>query len=461
MINGLGRMTTAAQKEHLVTFSPALRADDELANYWLRQVMLRLRRELCWRWHECGLQPNDETISLPPLADKVVASLDQTRFWEHKQAFFSIDVTARYLTEQIVAEPPSVAARDIAQGSFAWVVAQLRLDEAARFLLALALAPAFDASVGSVIAACLNDPTKSLPNLSLLQKLWDRPEEALLLADPLHPLFSSGLIKAGDQANSNYVQINWDSAITVPAIIANQLLFPRTRWPHGIEPLDSQDEDRVLTEAERLLSLRLTGEKNESLRIVPVVGSRWSAYREVVKMIARSAGRTVVEAKGQVATSESTDYLNSVATLCWLRMADLFIPLNSGHHSCTEPRNSSQLPIASASIPATIFLALDDRKHLSSLPQDSLLPIVNVRPLSYEERLAEWKLALGAKAKGLKACIAEISRRFRYEKELIREIANGLKNTSATISEMELVEACRCCGGRRRWRAGGASDAAI
>ncbi len=435
-------MTKVAQKKEFVTFSPELRADDELANYWLRQVTLRLRRELCWRWHECGLQPKDETSSLPPFGDKVAASLDLTRFWEHKQRFVLTDVTACYLSEQIAAKPPLVVPSDIARGSFAWVAAQLRLDAAAMFLLALALVPAFDASVGSVIAACLNDPAKTQPNLSLVQKLWDRPQEALLLADPLHPLFRSGLIKAGE-ADASHSQMNWDRAITMAAIVANQLLFPETGWPHGLEALDNGDEGRELTESERLLSLRLSDVKNESLRIVPVVGSRWSAYHEVVKMIARAAGRKVVQTKGQAATSESQDYLNSIGTLCWLRGADLFMPLNSVYHLTSEPHHSSQLPIPLPSIPATVFLALDDRKHLSSLPQNSILPTVNVRPLSYEERLAEWKLALGAKAKKLEACIAEISRRFRYEKELIHNIANSLKNISAKISEKDLVEACR------------------
>lgn len=436
-------MRKALHKKEFVTFSPELRADDELANYWLRQVTLRLRREICWRWHECGLQPKDETSTLPPFADKTTASLDLTRFWEHKQRFFSSDVTARYLSEQIAAKPPLVATRDITQGSFAWVVRQLDLDAAAMFLLALALAPAFDASIGSVFAACLNDSAKTLPNLSLVQKLWDHPREALLLADPLHPLFSSGLINSGGQANAGNSEVNWDSALTVSAIVANQLLFPESRWPYGLATLDNNDEDRELADAERLLSLRLNAEKSESLRIVPVVGSRWTAYREVVKIIAQSAGRTVVEMKSQVAAPENQNHLNSIATLCWLRGADLFMPLDSYHQLSSEPQHSSPLPIASQSIPATIFLALDDRKHLSSLPQNSLLPIVNVRPLSYEERLAEWNVTLGAKAKGLKVSIAEISRRFRYEKELIREIATSLKNTRAKISENDLVEACR------------------
>jgi hypothetical protein len=435
-------MTTVADQKGFITFSPELRAADELANYWLRQVTLRLRRELCWRRHECGLQPKDDTTALPPFTDKVAASLDLTRFWEHKQRFFSSDVTARYLSEQIAVKPPSVATNDVTRGSFAWVVAQLRLDAAAVFLLALALAPAFDASVGNVIAASLNDPARTQPNLSLAQKLWDRPEEALLLADPLHPLFRSGLIKAGDQTSASYSQIKWDSAITMPAVVANQLLFPAIGWPHGLAVLDVEDEQQ-LTETERLISQRLSGRKNVSLRIVPVLGSRWSAHREIVKMIARATGRMVVEVRGFAATPESHDYLDSIATLCWLRRADLFLPLNSVYQLSSEQQHPAQPSIPSPSIPATVFLALDERKHLSSLPQNSLLPVVTVRPLTYEERLSEWNLALGPKAKALKACIAEISRRFRYQKELVREIASSLRNTSAKLSEEDLVEACR------------------
>lgn len=434
-------MTTVASQKEFITFSPELRADDELANYWLRQVTLRLRRELCWRWHDCGLQPKDDTIALPPFTDKTSASLDLTRFWEHKQRFFSSDVTARYLSEQIEAKPPLVATKDVARGSFAWVVEQLHLDAAAAFLLAMALSPAFGASVGSVFAAALNDPAKTQPNLSLAQKLWDRPEEVLLLADPLHPLFGAGLIKAGDQTSASHSEIKWDNAITMPAVVANQLLFPATGWAHGLVVLDLEDEQRDLTETERLISLRLTDGKNESLRVVPVLGTRWTAQREVVKMIARAAGRTVVELRGYAATPESRDYLDSITAVCWLRGVDLFLPLNSFSQLGSEHPAKPSVP--SPSIPATVFLALDERKQLSSLPQNSLLPVVTVRPLTYEERVSEWKLALGPKARGLTACIAQISRRFRYEKELIREIATSLRNTSAKLSEEDLVEACR------------------
>ena len=435
-------MMTVAREKKFVTFSPDLQADDPLANYWLRQVTLRLRREVCWRWHECGLQPKEGTSSLPPFADQTAASLDLTRFWEHKQRFFATDITACYLTEQISATPPSRSAANIQRGSFSWAASQLRLDPVSIFLFALTLAPAFDASVGSIISACLNDVAKTLPNLSLLQKLWDRPEEALLLAYPLHPLFRSGLLKTGDPSGTGDLAVNWDSAITTPAMVANQLLFPQTAWPHGLKLLDNEDEGRELTDTERLLSLRLREQQSESMRIVPVVGSRWSSHRAAVKMIAQAAGHEVVELEGQTPL-DNRDHLSAIATLCWLRGADLFLSLDSRDRTHSAAQHSTQIPFASLSIPVTVFLALSDRRQVSSFPQKSVLPAVTVRPLSYEERVGEWRLALGPKSKRLADCIAEVSRRFRYEKELIWEIAKGLKDSSVEIREQELVSACR------------------
>jgi hypothetical protein len=138
-----------------------------------------------------------------------------------------------------------------------------------------------------------------------------------------------------------------------------------------------------LTNTERLLSLRLRDQESDALRIVPVIGSRWSSHRGAVKMIAQAAGRQVVEAEGQ-APSESHDYLSSIATLCWLRGADLFISLDSGDRTHSGSQSSTQAPFSQLSIPVTIFLALSDRKRLSSFPQKSLLPVVTVRPLSYK-----------------------------------------------------------------------------
>ena len=157
-------MTTATSPHEIITFAPALRATDACANYWMRQVTIRMRREISWCWHERGLQPSSETAVLPPFSDRVQETLDQSRFWAEKRSFYASDATARYLTEQLDTGYRNKGHRT-ARGSFGWVVEHLELDEMSTFGLALALTAAFDGSVGSVIAACRNDPSKSTPTM--------------------------------------------------------------------------------------------------------------------------------------------------------------------------------------------------------------------------------------------------------------------------------------------------------
>jgi hypothetical protein len=118
-------MKAATKKKEFITFSPDLRAGDALANYWMRQVTMRLRREICWCWHERGLQPANEPATLPPFSDKVSSTLDMSRFWAEKQNFYLTDTTARYLTEQLETKPPRTGKKRVAQGSFGWVVKRL------------------------------------------------------------------------------------------------------------------------------------------------------------------------------------------------------------------------------------------------------------------------------------------------------------------------------------------------
>ena len=214
-----------------VTLSPALQADDVRANYWMRQVTLRLRREICWCWYERGLLPDSHQGGLPPFTDKVSAALDMNRFWEEKSAFYRTDPTARYLTERLGADPPGAEERP-ARGSFGWVVDTLDLDDVSAFVLALGLTVAFDSAVGSVVAACLNDPAKTHPDLALAQKLWDDPDQVLSVADPAHELFGHGLLQLDGQ------EIDWESEIRVPWLVANQLLFQ-------LSPLIGQIADPV------------------------------------------------------------------------------------------------------------------------------------------------------------------------------------------------------------------------
>jgi hypothetical protein len=430
-------------KPKSVTLSPALRAADASANYWMRQATLRLRREVAWCWRERTGQTGADAAALPPFTDKAAAALVLSRFWEEKQRFFLTDPTARYLSEQLGAARPRKLKRP-PRGSFSWLAATLALDDAASFVLALALTTAFDASMGSVIATCLNDQTRTQPNLALAQRLWDEPEQILRLADARHPLFRYGLITRG-QAGAHAAETDWYAPLTTPALVAQQIIFPAAPFPHGLKPLaDERSTGRELTEAARLVALRLAAADSDALRVVPLLGPRGSARRDTVRAIARANKKQVVEFADVSALADNNQYLDAVATLCWLKDAYLFFsqePQPAPAGDKTHHAGSFALP--SASIPAALFVAVSERSQFAHVPANLLLPIVNVPALTYAERVAYWQQALGAKAKHLTAAIEEAARRFRYEPETLAAICAALNQLPGKLSDEDLFAACR------------------
>jgi adenylate kinase family enzyme len=436
-------MKAVAKQKEFITFSPELRAADLAANYWMRQVTIRLRREICWCWHERGLQPSNAPATLPPYSDRVSTTLDLSRFWLEKQDFFMTDPTARYLTEQLDTKERRARIERTGRGSFGWVVNELTLDDVSAFLLALSLTVAFDGSMGSVIAACLNDQMKSYPNLALAQKLWDEPEQVLRLADPFHPLFRYGLIKYSGQSGHYFSETGWEAPITVPSLVAGQLLFPETPFPHGLIPLHAPESDDELTETARLVSLRLSAADATTLRIVPVIGAKGSARHETARAIAQTNGKALVEFSGETANLEDRHYLNSLATVCWLKDAYLFFSQEPPLAATGDKQRGDRSALPAATIPATLFLAVSDRGQLAQWPTSLLLPAIQVPPATYQQRLECWKGNLGARARRLGPAIAECARRFRFEKETIRAVCAELKEFPGEIAAPDFISACR------------------
>ena len=433
-------MKTATRPNEFITFSPALRAADACANYWMRQVTIRLRREICWCWHERGVQSGSGPAVLPPFSDRVLHTLDQSRYWAEKRTFYESDQTARYLSEQLNTDYP--VDERAAQASFGWVVESLELDDVSAFALALALTVAFDGSVGSVIAACLNDQTKSHPTLALIQKLWDEPAQVLRIADPFHPLFRFGLLQYGGASNHHDAETRWDTPFSVPSLVASVLLFPETPLPQGLVPLSSVADLDEVTETAHVASLRLRAASAASLRVVPVIGAKGSARRGVVRAIANSNGKDAVEFQGEMAGLDSGHYLNAIATVCWLKDLYLFFGKESAAPAAGEKRGEGNV-LPASTIPATVFLAVSDRSELSQLPASVLSPPVYVPPATYPERVAFWKKGLGPKSTGLDLVIAECARRFRFEKETIGTVCRELRALPGAVTAADLVAACR------------------
>jgi hypothetical protein len=438
-------MKASAKRKEFITFSPKLRAADAQANYWMRQVTLRLRREVCWCWRERGMNQTNDLAALPPFSDRAASTLDMSRFWLEKQNFFLTDPTARYLTEQLQPKTRGLD-KHIAQGSFGWVVEQLELDDVAAFVLALGLTVAFDGSMGSVIAVCLNDQNRVYPNLGLAQRLWDEPDQVLRIADPFHPLFRCGLLEH-NQSNHHYAETTWSAAINVPSLVAAQLLFPETPHPHGLTLVETDEPgdeaDRQLPEGARIVSLRLGAAGNGLLRLVPVIGEKGSSRRDIIRAIARANDKQLVEFQGDPFLLEDKSYLNAVATVCWLKDSYLFFSKELTTSGADDKNHGRGYTLPSQTIPATLFLAVQERSQLAQLPANLLLPAIHVASATYAERVAHWTANLGSRAKGLEALIAECARRFRFEKETIVAVCEELKELPGEITAEDFVAGCR------------------
>ncbi len=428
------------------SFSPALRSGDPLAAYWLRNVTLRLRREICWLWRERELAAPQESatlpgLSLPPFTGRLETSLDLSRHADEKERFLAEDETAAYLSRTI-AEPAPGSRGAPARGSFSWVVRQLGLTEIDCFLLALALSPVVDSAAGPVFAACLNDPQRQAPTLGLAQRLWDRPDEIFTLANPSHPLFTHGLLVA----TQGTLTLAWDAALQIHALVADGLLRPRTEGLPSLLRKVEPDTDRLPADA-TIAAARLRASDATRLRILPIVGPRGAPLGGIAAALGIHADITVAALRGVPAGPTAEVWLSTALTLAWQHGVSLYLGLDaltsptSGENHTPPAQASLPLP----ALPVTIFVGLHERTLLKRLPAGHALPPVTLPNSTYHQRLEWWRdyLPDARRDPKLDASVAEISRRFRYEKETILGLCRDLESLGRPPQSDDLLEACR------------------
>ena len=400
-----------------VAFLPGAHGEDRLAQYWLRQVTLRMRREVGWLWRE---RPGTETkaAALPPFADPALGALDLARYHRDKQEFFASDVTAAHLSDLIATAPPQAA---VTRGSFGWVVRELALAPVECFVLAVALMPLVDSAAGSVIAACLNDPARTDPTFALAQRLWDSPDELVRCFDPAHPLLSHGLLVAhGSQG--------WNAVLAVPALVARELLFRAAELPPSLEPVAPLEDGADLPTAAARLALR----RGDRMRIVPVIGAPGAPLAGIAAACAAANASKMV----QPSRTLGRDQLAPVLTTAWLRGSAVYLPaelLANGHDGAIERPPLPALPIA-------VFVGSRDLAPFRSLGLDASSPI-RVPPLTHAERLECWRRAVPSAANH--AVLAELARRFRYERAAIERVGAELAARDRAPTVAELLAAAR------------------
>jgi vesicle-fusing ATPase len=448
-----------------VAFMPGVRGHDPVAQYWLSQVTLRLRREVCWLWRERSLQSADAamTTAVPPTVDRAVAALDLARYERDKRAFFASDVTARYLSDRIAAVPPvgpvlppspsarladareaSVGGSDRPvdrRGSFGWVARQLQLQPVECFVLAVALLPVVDSAAGQVIASCLNEPSRTGPTLALAQRLWDEPDELMQCVDPAHALLRHGLITVASGAGSH----DWHAPLVVPSLVAAELLVAAAlpdaleavtpvAWPADLDVAAiarvsaTVVGDAVLDDA---LSADVASQVRQGMRIVPIIGAVGSPLAEVAAACAERVGVRTVRPSAALAR----EHLAQLFAAAWLRGHAVFIPSSlltapSAHEPTLEPPPLPGLPL-------TVFVGVHDRAGLRGL--GSTLPAIVVPALTYAERLAEWRQAIPSAG----PLLPELARRFRYEHAAIVRVGRELATLDHPPSVSEVLAAAR------------------
>lgn len=431
-----------------IAFTPGLEGEDPLGNYWLGQVTTRLRREICWLWHERGALAGEQRGSLPPFSHKLSSALDLTRYAQEKQQFFAADETAHYLTSLLGAAPPEES--DPPRGSFAWVAKELELDDASCFVFALGLFPIIDSAAGTVMAACLNDAARTYPTLALAQRLWDEPEKILALSDPAHSLFRFGLLQGPGNGRENNPGSDWETALEVPAILARLLLFRGREWPRAFGRMASgPDNQTSLPPEAKFLAARLKATTSPpALRVVPIVGNKGAPLREVAAAIGHLAGRCVAELESAPIPGTARFFLPApLATLAWLHGVDLFVSSPDDPCGAGEEKHQSVSWPVSRSLPLTLFLGLEDKTGLRRLPSAGRLPAITVEPMSFQDRQSRWSDRLQQRALEngalLDDAIAECARRFRYERDTIDMIAAELLALDQPLSPDDLTAACR------------------
>ena len=408
---------------------PRLTVGDPVGAHWLRQVTLRLRREVCWTWLERGLLTGSSLAPLPgvlpPFAEPALAALDLARYHDDKLRFFESDETAAYLSQLIAMPEPD---DDRVAGGFGWVARELALAPVECFVLALALLASIDGAAGPVFAACLNDPQHSAPTPALAQRLWDSPQEILAAAGCDERLHRVGLLAAAAPS--------WDAPLAVAGPVAHQLLFPGAPVAALLTALPEPADGLHARELE-LVVARLRTSTGEHAELLPLVGVADAPFAATAARVARACDRPGV----QPAPGARRDEVAVLATIAWLRGALLYVPFELLAPAGDHDAEIVALPTA----PLTIAVGIEDPGDVNRLPAGRTLAPLTLGAGSYAQRLAAWQRALPPTVGDppLARAVAECSRRFRLQTPLIERHGRTLAALGRAPTPQDVFAVCR------------------
>ncbi len=433
-------LRAALRAKRQSAFTPGLECRDGFTAYWLEQVVLRMRRELCWAWRQ---NPAAQILNA---TDAIAEVVQRNSLEEQRKRFFAEDETARYLSEQIAASSARRRSR-ASRGSFQWLAQELKLSGGEVFAVALVLAAARDSATGEVIAALHGDARRTQPTLSLAQRLWDDPKALLPVASRSHALFRMGILLATEEGPS----VEWRSPLGMSARVAEFLEVAGTALPAELELLCSEETLQAEPDQPAARSSMMTNllaqrmcEPIHSLHLIPVVlpfasDSLQAVHaRTELKKISTITRRPIF-ALNEACSGLTVVELQALATICWLRGADLLLP-------SLAVSGDVSWQTSLAAIPIYVFAAAtEDSAKSVRIPT---LPQLTLVPLTFAERMQVWQRALRSQVVSDQPEVDEkiIERcayRFRLNEESIQQIACSLQRDGKAITAERLMAACQ------------------
>jgi len=420
------------------TLTQTLRPTDAVGRHWLKQVTIRLRREVGWLRFlqgELGITTQGDE------RDRVQEGLDLSRYSDRKREFLAKDATARFLSDEL--KEPEPDGDPAVRGSFSWVCRDLDLNDTARFVVALGLATTYDNAVGPVIAYCLGEANAVRPTMGLAQRLWDRPDEVLEVAVPGSPIFDYGLIQRSDQ-RLGIADVDWDRSFSCPHSVARLLLNPDGRPPPGLVPLEPNGAPLEEIGNGSVVSDLLRHETERRVRVVPIIGPEGADHPGTAAEVGRAAGRRVLSLALDPSVLVDGGTVNAMVTCSWLMDAALFLDLDSSIRLLSRDDENRAVPGLGFGPAVTILASTESPSDLTAVPKGRWLPAITTADLDYEGRLELWRKGLGSRnSTRLGGALTQSARRYRFERATIASLTRRLKVLGRYPTGADVEAACR------------------
>jgi hypothetical protein len=226
--------------------------------------------------------------------------------------------------------------------------------------------------------------------------------------------------------------------LEMPAPVAGALLGAEAP-PEGLSLLRPPAGD-ALPEESAATAQWLAAHPPRRMQIVPLLGAAGTDYGEGAAACSAKGGRACARLADETPAERAA--LLPLAAAAWLAGLDLLVP----EHWAERSPHAEPWFGALQGVPVRWYLPVSDSSQVQGIPAHALAPVLPVAQLDYAARAEALRAALGLRAQGMEAAIAETARRFRFQKKTLERVAATVNGAGARPTPEHLLAACRAHG---------------